>query len=359
MKVCQAFRKLGHEVKLWLPGEDPNIGWQALSDHYRLTESFDLRWIPTANWLRRYDFGIKAILEARNWGADLMYAWPLQSASFASLINQKTLFEVHDQPRGIFGPMLFRLMLRGRGLERILPISEALEKWLEGHYRFSRFRCESLVIRSGVDLDGYQDLPEASEARRQLGYEDVLTVGYTGHLYPGRGVELLYELAQRNPEVQFLWVGGTDDAISYWQEKLSAEKVANVLLPGFKTQEELPLHQAASDILVMPYERTIVVSSGANTEKFASPMKVFEYMAAGRAILSSDLPVLREILHEGIALFAPPEDVDAWNHALTRLTNDLELRTRIADACRVEAKKYSWDARAERALEGLQAASDG
>ncbi len=359
MKVCQAFRTLGHEVKLWLPGKDPEVGWEALSEQYRLKQSFDLAWILTVRWLRRYDFGVKAVMEAREWGADLMYAWPLQSASFASLINQKTLFEVHDRPRGTFGPTLFRLMLRGRGLERILPISESLEMWLEKHYRLSRFRCDSLVIRSGVDLDGYRDIPEPSEARRHLGYRDVLTVGYTGHLYPGRGVELLYELAKRNPEIQFLWVGGTEEAIQSWREILSAEGVNNILLAGFKSQEELPLYQAASDILVMPYEKKILVSSGANTEKFASPMKVFEYMAAGRPILSSDLPVLREVLHQDIAMFAPPEDVDAWNQALRELIDDQDLRRKIAKASRNEVHKYSWESRAERALRGLSIGSDG
>jgi glycosyltransferase involved in cell wall biosynthesis len=309
--------------------------------------------------MRRYDFGLKAVMQARAWGAELMYAWPLQAASLASLINQKTLFEVHDRPRGTLGPVLFRLMLRGRGLERILPISESLEAWLEQHYRFSRFGCESRVIRSGVDLDGYGDLQEPSEARRQLGYQDILTVGYTGHLYPGRGVDLLYELAKRNPEVQFLWVGGTEQAIRSWREKLNAEDVANILLAGFKTQQELPLYQAASDILVMPYEQTITVSSGANTEEFASPMKVFEYLAAGRAILSSDLPVLREVLHEGIAFFAPPEDVDAWDHVLGHLIDDQSTRVELATASRSEAQKYSWEARAKRALEGLQTGSDG
>jgi glycosyltransferase involved in cell wall biosynthesis len=353
MKVCQAFQKLGHEVVLWLPGNEPEVGWDELFEHYGLKQSFDMHWIPTLSFLRRYDFGIRAVFEARKWDADLMYAWPLQSASLASVINNSTLFEVHDRPRGYLGPLLFRLMLRGRGLKRILPISESLQAWLEGRYGVSRHRCESVVIRSGVDLDGYRNLPTPSQARQQLGYKDMLTVGYTGHLYTGRGIDLLFELAKRNSEVQFLWVGGTDKAVHDWRERLKSEGVANVLLPGFVSQEGLPLYQAASDILVMPYEKTITVSSGANTEKFASPMKAFEYMAAGRAILSSDLPVLREVLHEGIAVFAPPEDVDAWDRRLKMLLADNSKRLKLGGASKAEAAQYSWEARARRALSGL------
>jgi glycosyltransferase involved in cell wall biosynthesis len=358
MKVCQAFRNLGHEVVLWLPGEEPQVSWHGLAAHYGLTEWFEIRWLRSWNILRRYDFALRAVLEARSWGAEIMYAWPLQSASLASILGSPTLFEVHDKPRGFFGPTLFRMMLRGRGLSRLLPISESLLRWLEEEYELSRFRCESLVIRSGVDLERYRNLPEAREARRKLGYQDELTVGYTGHLYPGRGIELLFELAKRNPGTQFLWVGGTQQAVKIWRAKLKQAGLDNVLLPGFITQDELPIYQAAADILVMPYEKTITVSSGANTEKFASPMKVFEYMAAGRAILSSDLPVLREVLNEKIARFAPPEDVETWDRELRRLIKDENLRKQIGEAGRIEAAQYSWDARARRALQGFGAQQD-
>lgn len=353
MKVCQAFRRLGHEVMLWLPGPDPDVTWEQLAEHYGLQTSFEIRWLTGMDMLRRYDFGIRAVIKAMDWSADIMYAWPLQSACLASTLNQSTLFEVHDRPRGNFGPLLFRLMLLGRGLRRILPISDALDAWLEGRYRVSLTRCDSLVIRSGVDLEGYRDLPDPSQARQQLGLSEALTVGYTGHLYPGRGIDLLFELAKRNRDTQFLWAGGTESSVESWKRKLESDNVTNVVLTGFISQEELPLYQAACEILVMPYEKTITVSSGAHTEKFASPMKVFEYMASGRAILSSDLPVLREVLHEGIAAFALPEDLESWDRQLKDLMADPKLRSDFAKASRAEAGKYSWEARAGRALRGL------
>lgn len=355
MKVCQAFVELGHDVHLWLPGGDPGIDWERLADHYGLRRLFPIEWIPSADALRRYDFSVRALLAARSWGAELIYAWPLQAACLASLFSYQTLIEMHDQPRGRLGPLLFRLMLRGSGLKRILPISESLQSWLERSYGVSRFDCESVVVRSGVDLEGYKHLPAPEEARRRLGIKDSVTVGYTGHLYAGRGISLLYELAKRNPDTQFLWVGGEDDAVQRWRGRMDREAVANVHLTGFVAQTMLPLYQAACDVLVMPYERRIIVSSGASTEKFASPMKVFEYMAAGRAILSSDLPVLREVLHQKHALFAPPEDEQAWDQALKRLLEDEDLRRKLAAACQAEVGQYGWVERARRSLLGLEA----
>jgi glycosyltransferase involved in cell wall biosynthesis len=249
-------------------------------------------------------------------------------------------------------------MLRGHGLQRLLPISEALETWLEDQYRFSRFGCESLVIRSGVDLKGYIDLPEADVARRQLGLKDIFTVGYTGHLYPGRGIDLLYQLAKRHPSLQFLWVGGEPETVRSWEEQIARDGIDNIVLTGFILHEDLPTYQAASDVLVMPYEQKIIVSSGASTEKFASPMKLFEYMAVGRAILSSDLPILREVLDDELATFAPPEDIEAWDRALRGLIDEPERRKQMGEQVREEARKYSWQERVHRTLSGLEIHKD-
>lgn len=84
-------------------------------------------------------------------------------------------------------------------------------------------------------------------------------------------------------------------------------------------------------------------------------MKMFEYMAAGKAIVSSDLPVLREVLtHERNALLVPPDDVDAWATAVKRLIDDPELRRRLGETARADLlAHYTWEARAKKVLAGL------
>src|SRR3990170_1610021 len=93
-------------------------------------------------------------------------------------------------------------------------------------------------------------------------------------------------------------------------------KLENVRLLGFVSPPRLPLVRAAGEVLLLPYGRAITVSGGGDTTAFASPMKMFEYLAAGRVILSSDLPVLREVLNEGNAILLPPEDPAAWRAAV-------------------------------------------
>jgi glycosyltransferase involved in cell wall biosynthesis len=114
---------------------------------------------------------------------------------------------------------------------------------------------------------------------------------------------------------------------------------------------ELPRYLAAADVLLMPYARSILGSSGdASSASVASPMKMFEYMAAGRAILTSDLPVIREVLDDSSAAFAPPEDAPAWTSALQSLLADPARRAALASTARREVEKYTWVARAKKIL---------
>jgi glycosyltransferase involved in cell wall biosynthesis len=103
----------------------------------------------------------------------------------------------------------------------------------------------------------------------------------------------------------------------------------------------------------MPYQRTVATSSGGNTADICSPMKMFEYMAAGRAILSSDLPVLHEVLDETTAVFCPPDDIGSWESMLSGLLTDERQRLALGQRARQAVLGYSWIERAKRSLEGF------
>ena len=166
-------------------------------------------------------------------------------------------------------------------------------------------------------------------------------------------MSLLLELARKFPDVHFLWTGGRPEHVAEWRSRLAGEGITNVHMTGFIENSRLALYQAAADILLMPYERVITGSSGGNTAEFCSPMKMFEYMACGRAILSSDLPVLREVLNETNAVLCPPEDVQAWSEALRALIANEETRDRLAGRALADVQGYSWIQRASNSLAGF------
>ncbi len=353
MKVCNAFCALGHQVQLWVPGLNLDVHWDDLKSLYGIGHDFPIRWLRSPKFLKKYDFALRAILSAKFWKADLFYIWPLQAAALASWLNLPTILEVHDRPRGRFGPKLLRIYLEGSGAVRLLPITVAMCQWLAEFYKIDLVEPFAIISPMGVELEQFENLPDPSDARQRLGLAEGFTAGYTGHLYHGRGLELLYKLAIKNPSINFLWVGGEKDAIEFWRERGKNDGVNNLHIHGFVPNERLPLFQAACEVLMMPYEKEVSVSSGADTSAFASPMKVFEYLAAGRAILSSDLPVLLEILNSANSVILPIDNVDAWNDALQNLQNDELKLSSLSDHAKLEAQHYSWIERAKRSIENL------
>ena len=281
--------------------------------------------------------------------------WFLQAGIFSLLARLPVIIELHGPPEGRFGPTLFRLFQKTPGKKRLLSITQALANILLGKFNTNLDRQGIIQISpNGVDLERYSNLPDPAAARTLLGLPPTLTVGYTGHLYPGRGMALLTELAGCFPNINFLWVGGNDQDVKMWREHMASNNlIGNITLTGFIRNEQLPLYQAAADILLMPYERVITGSSGGNSSTYASPMKMFEYMACRRAIISSDLPVIREVLNPSNALLCPAEDIEAWSVALGDLIMDEEKRRILAAQAWKDIQQYTWLERAHKALEGF------
>lgn len=357
IKVCQAFLDLGHEVRLWLPGAAPETSWGVLADWYGVRGPVEITWCAAGRPFRRYDYALRAVAQARRWRAEVYYAWPLQVAALSACLGLPTLLEVHDRPQGLLGPHLMRAFLRGRGAQRLLPITEAMRARLARDYPLPPRAGFVVVAPMGVDLDRYEGLPDAANARRELGWPEAFTVGYTGHLYAGRGVDLILGLAARAREVRFVLAGGEPVDVQRWSSAAEAAHLTNVTFLGFVANARLPQIQAACDVLVMPYGPKVAVSSGGDTSEVASPMKVFEYLATGRPIMASDLPVFREVLDERNAVMLPPMDVPAWERALADLRADPVRRQALGEQARREAAHYTWTERARRSLENL--ASEG
>lgn len=352
LKACHALAELGHSVRLWVPGGE-TAGWQELARQYGLSTEFEITHLRSPRFLRRYDFVWRALRQSAMWKAELVYTWIPQAALLALRRGMPAVLELHDVPTGSLAPLAFEHILRHPGHKRLLVITNGLLKKLTAQFPLGAGAPYVQIAPNGTDLALYKGLPDPETARRKLNLPDGLTAGYTGHLYAGRGADLLLGLAAQNPKINFLWVGGRPKDVDDWRQKLASRGITNVTLTGFVSQQELPLYQAACDILLMPYERVITGSSGGNSADFCSPMKLFDYLASGRAILSSDLPVLHEVLNERNAVFCEPENLAEWQLGLWRLVNDESLRRTLGEQAAEDAARYTWHERASRALDGL------
>jgi glycosyltransferase involved in cell wall biosynthesis len=181
------------------------------------------------------------------------------------------------------------------------------------------------VAHSGVKVEAYADLPPFDPDN--LNRPRVI---HLGRLTQPRGLKIFHYLAER---------GLCEISV------ISADKdsIPNALHHPPVPLSEVPTWYARSDLTLLPYQPDI------STAATMSPIKMFEAMAAGRPIIASDLPTIREILrHEHSALMVDPHNLEAWAQAIDRLRQDRSLAVKLAANARTEASNYSWVRRAER-----------
>ncbi len=359
MKACAALVQLGHNLTLIVPGNRQSEIVN-LKSHYGLSVDFPIKWLTSSS---RRMFTWQSVQRARALKPDLLYTWFPQSAVFGLLYKIPTVFEIHIQPTGTLGPVWHRAFAKINGRKRLVSITQALVDVLDHNYNM-RLKADDVVIApNGVELERFAALPSTPElARQQLTTStgsvrrlpSVPTVMCTGHLYAGRGADLFLALAKAIPQAHFVWVGGRPDDVAIWKVKAASQNIANLTFTGFIPNKELPLYQSAADILLMPYSRSIMGSSGtADSASVASPMKMFEYMAAGRAIVTADLPVIREVLNEKNAVFCEPDNVEDWKLGIEKLLADESRRVALGKQAQEDVRKFTWLARAKKIMLGM------
>ena len=182
------------------------------------------------------------------------------------------------------------------------------------------------------------------------------TIGYAGHLYPWKGVDLIVEAVRALPETRALIVGGHDKEPDLDRVKAFAEQLnvaSRIEFTGLIPPAEVAARLGDADVLVLPNPQSAISNA------FTSPLKLFEYMASGRPIVASDLPAIREVLRDNEnALLVEPGNPQALAAGIQRIMGDKELSTRLAAQAFEDVREFTWAKRAER-LEALFATIAG
>jgi glycosyltransferase involved in cell wall biosynthesis len=212
--------------------------------------------------------------------------------------------------------------------------------------------------RVSVVPDGYDDAHyfprDRSACRRELGMADnAILIVYSGLTFAYRSLDKLIDavaaLAQTYPTLRLALIGGRAQEVAALAEQARARGITDrVLLTGQLPQERTPLYLGAADLLVIPDTVTDVT---------ASPLKLFEYMAAGRAIVLPDLPALQEILPPDTGWYFRRGDTQALTEALADALGDAARREHAAQRGVTLVEQYTYTARACRILNTLNRVS--
>jgi len=265
----------------------------------------------------------------------------LLTAWLSVVSGHRTVLELHSPIETLKGRIMFRLFMHHRRALGLVTITQALKDRYVSDFG-TAMAPRIHVLPDAADPVVHDDPASADTMAGPP------TVGYVGSFLPGKGAEQVLRIATLMPDVHFVLVGGPNKAIA------NQTVPANVHLTG-----ELP-HAAAMQLMasfvvaLLPNQARVIVSGGTvDIGRWTSPLKLFEYMAAGRPIVASRLPVLEEVLADGLnALLVDPSAPDDWAVQIRRLIDDPMLAQQLAmTAHRDFVQKYSWTARAMRMAE--------
>lgn len=231
-----------------------------------------------------------------------------------------------------------------RGADGYATITAGLKAELER--RFGP-RPRVAVVPDGTRIS---DRPSAAGDRGSETGDRPFTIGYAGHLYPWKGVEVVIEAVMALPDIRGLIIGGhgrESDLDRLKAYALDIDCASRVEFAGAVPPADVARQLKRADVLILPNRPSAI------SDRFTSPLKLFEYMAAGRPIVASDLPSICEVLtHERNALLAEAGNPQAFVAAIRRLKDDSDLRERLAAQALADVREYTWARRAER-LEAL------
>jgi glycosyltransferase involved in cell wall biosynthesis len=245
--------------------------------------------------------------------------------------------EIHDIRQIIDKHQMSELIsLHRRGMIGFLiPISHCAADAL---IRFGAIARRIHVAPSGADIAAFSRIPAPDHDKLNNPH-----LVYLGRISPETGLHIFQAVAEQT-RCRVTLVGRKCVSVN--------EKGPLEFLP-FVPPKDIIRWYEQMDIALLPYQRNL------DTVDSMSPVKLFEAMAAGRPVIASDLPVLREIITDGEnGLLVQPEDPQAWIQAIRRLQKSPQLAAEIAGNARKTAQSYSWDRRAAGILEKIENANN-
>lgn len=353
LKMCQAMTNLGIEVECVLPGR---VNKEKLFSYYGIKTPFRITPIALSGGLaRRPLHGFLSSLYScgKKENFDLVLTRDLVFAWFATKVfGVPTVYDAHHPPVNWAAETTISSFSRSKNLLRMSFNSRGLH---DIYFCLGMTGQNPIVAPNGFEREAFEGEHDIPSLRERLGLPlERKIVCYCGNTYRGRGIEILARAAAQMPEVEFLIVGGRERDNALWREMARQEGSGNFRIEGFVRQREVPSYLLASDVLVMPYSSRVTIRDGTEAGKFTSPLKLFEYMAAGKPIVATGVPSVLEILRPGEnSVVTPPDDGGEFIRVLGLVLADSELCARVSERARSDAAEYTWEKRVERIIDGI------
>ena len=349
MKMCEAFALNGAEVELVVPRRSRNIkedlfDLYGVKDIFKITQLSSLDPMPGSAsrfifWLKLFSFLNAAKSYLRGQRYDVLYTREQVVARFF----KNYVLEIHSLPE-IIKPFHKKIWQQASFL---MVLTSFIKKELIDN---GIPENKIMIAPDGVDIGEFNLDLSQSEARQKTRLpSDKKIILYTGSFYlrDWKGVDVLLEAAKQfSGDCNLVLVGGELSEIRKIKDEY---QLRNLILIDRQPHTKIPYYLKAADVLVLPNKK-----GDAMSEKYTSPMKLFEYMAAGRPIVASDLLSVREILDESNSVLVPPNNPIALAEGIKKVLSDQQLGYQLAQKALEHVSEFTWINRAKKIFDKIK-----
>jgi glycosyltransferase involved in cell wall biosynthesis len=363
--IASAFKQLGHEVVFASPtGANPLT--TAGADPFGTSKRRSLLSRVTA-WAPPVVFELLEILYNRVWGSRLR---GLLRKERPDLIYERHAFFLSATAR----------LAEQHGVPLIVEVNELAgdervraQPWFSGlaraadRFTFARARrivvvsphLKRRIVEMGVEEEKVLVLPNAvseemlaaavepEAVRERLGCRETIVVGFVGWFVAWHRLEVLLAqfapLARKEPRLRLVLVGNGPLKEALASQAAELGMADRVIFTGPVPHAEVPSHIAAFDIAVVPH-----------SNEYRSPIKLFECMALGRAVVAPGTEPIAQVIRDGEnGVLFDPEKPESLGERLAALISDEELRERLGARARADvAERHTWLQNARATLAG-------
>ena len=272
---------------------------------------------------------------------DIIFTRDVHFAFFGKLFYKNIFLELHQTylEKNNLSYFFLRNLFKIKKI-KIIFISKELFKIYERRIG----KPVSYIIAHDSSDDMY-----AQSSIKNITNSKKLSVGYCGHLYKGRGTELIVKLAKKEKNITFNILGGF---INDKKKIINSMKIPkNVNFFPYKYYRNVGKFLLSNDILIAPYQKKLGNYGEIDTAKYMSPLKIFEYMSSKKAIISSNHKVLKEVLKNNKnSILCDPNILSHWTMAIKKLKNKKYREYLGNNAYRDFKKNFTWEKRVLKIL---------
>jgi len=350
-KMCSAFSKYGIETTLLATNTNKakrrySNFKDTIWEYYGVNNRFNIDWInfnyPNIKF-KQFFHGFVSSMKLRNKTFSIIYTRSEWVAIFSSILTQKKIvLELHNF-KNTFSQKIIAKLSKINNDINVVSITKALKKELI-NYGFNK---NIIVSHDAVDLDMFNININPKHLKNYYGIQNsnpIIT--HVGSIRKGRGFKTIVETAKRMKNCSFVFVCGHEEDVKIIDRQKN-KKISNIIFIDFLPNSKIPEVLKMSDILLMSY------TSDLETLRFTSPLKMFEYMASKKPIISSDFPVLREVLNDNNSLLIRESDPISLEIGINKILSDKFFANKIANNAQIDVKKYTWDSRAKKIIDSL------